>query len=408
MATPDHLWSRPCHDPSGSGTMRSLQGQATHDCIQGTPRRPRPALTRCHRIGCHRGGIAVPVPAEVVHGRLHCVRRITMAVADRGGRVASPDRATLLEMYRRMMQIRTFEEAAGKNFADGKMAGFVHLYAGEEAVAVGVCSHLTDKDYITSTHRGHGHCIAKGVDINGMVAELIGKKTGLCKGKGGSMHIADVHKGMLGANGIVGGGFPLACGAALSAKTLGTGGVAVCFFGDGAANQGTFHEGLNLAAIWKLPVVFVCENNGFAESTPVSYHCSASDIANRAAAYEIPGIVVDGLDLFAVYEAAGEAIARARRGDGPTLIETKTYRYYGHFEGDTITYRTAAEVAAYRDRDAIASVRGYLLAHDLATVDELDAIAARGQLDPDRAWADAKAAPWPAPEETLTDVYVSY
>src|SRR6478752_515127 len=176
--------------------------------------------------------------------------------------VAAIDREKLLERYERMVQIRVFEDAAGKNFADGLIPGFVHLYAGEEAIAVGVCAHLTDRDYITSNHRGHGHCIAKGVDIPGMVAELMGKSTGICKGKGGSMHIADVHKGMLGANGIVGGGLPLAVGAALTARTLKTGGVAVCFFGDGAANQGTFHEGLNLAGIWKLPVVFVAENNG--------------------------------------------------------------------------------------------------------------------------------------------------
>ena len=239
-----------------------------------------------------------------------------MAIADSRS-PATLDKARLLDMYERMVQIRTFEDTASKKFADSKMPGFVHLYAGEEAIAVGVCAHLTDKDYITSTHRGHGHCIAKGVDIEGMVAELMGKATGSCKGKGGSMHIADVDKGMLGANGIVGGGLPLACGAALTAKTLGTGGVAVCFFGDGAANQGTFHESLNLAAIWKMPVVFVCENNGYAESTPVSYHCSASDIANRAGAYEIPGIVVDGLDVFAVYEAAGEAVARVRRAEAP-------------------------------------------------------------------------------------------
>src|SRR5581483_3897052 len=192
---------------------------------------------------------------------------------------AGIDRERLLDMYERMMQIRVFEDLAGKNFAAGLIPGFVHLYAGEEAVAVGICAQLTDRDVITSTHRGHGHCIAKGVDIDGMVAELMGKSTGVCKGKGGSMHIADVEQGMLGANGIVGGGMPL---------------------GDGAANQGTFHESLNLAAIWKLPVVFVCENNGYAESTPVRYHCSASDIANRAGAYEVPGIVVDGLDLFAV------------------------------------------------------------------------------------------------------------
>jgi len=322
--------------------------------------------------------------------------------------VAGIDRAKLLEMYERMVQIRTFEDAAGRNFADGLVPGFVHLYAGEEAVAVGVCAHLSNKDYITSTHRGHGHCIAKGVDIPGMVAELMGKATGICKGKGGSMHIADVDKGMLGANGIVGGGFPLACGAALTAKTLGTGGVAVCFFGDGASNQGTFHEGLNLAAIWKLPVVFVCENNGYAESTPVSYHCAASDIANRAGAYEIPGVVVDGLDLFSVYEVAGEAIARARRGEGPTLVEAKTYRFYGHFQGDMITYRTQEELDRFKLRDPILGVRAFAQQHGMTSAEEFDAIDKRVQADLDKAWEDGKAAPFPAPEEALTDVYVTY
>jgi len=322
--------------------------------------------------------------------------------------VAPIDRTKLLDMYERMVQIRTFEDLAGKNFADGLVPGFVHLYAGEEAVAVGVCSHLTDRDYITSTHRGHGHCIAKGVDMRGMVAELMGKATGTCKGKGGSMHIADLDKGMLGANGIVGAGLPLATGAALTAKTLGTGGVAISFFGDGASNQGTFHESLNLAAIWKLPVVFVCENNGYAESTPTHYHCSTTDIANRAAAYEVPGVVVDGLDLFAVYEASGEAIARARRGEGPSIIEAKTYRYYGHFQGDMVTYRTEAEVDRYRQRDAINLVRSHAVQHGLATDADLEAIDARIKDQLDQAWADAKAAPWPAETELLTDVYVSY
>ncbi len=318
------------------------------------------------------------------------------------------DRDALLDMYERMVQIRTFEDLAGKNFALGLIPGFVHLYSGEEAVAVGICSQLGDSDYITSTHRGHGHCIAKGVDIDGMVAELMGKATGVCKGKGGSMHIADVEKGMLGANGIVGGGLPLACGAALTAKTLGTGGVAVCFFGDGASNQGTFHEALNLAAIWDLPVVFVCENNGYAEATPVHYHCSASDVANRAGAYEIPGVVVDGLDVFAVYEAAREAIARARRGEGPSLIETKTYRFYGHFQGDQVTYRTAEELEAYKKRDPITALRKALVERGIATEDELTAIDQRVAAHLDKAWDEAKAAPFPEPEETLTDVYVSY
>jgi TPP-dependent pyruvate/acetoin dehydrogenase alpha subunit len=222
------------------------------------------------------------------------------------------------------------------------------------------------------------------------------------------MHIADIEKGMLGANGIVGGGIPLACGAALTAKTLGTGGVAVCFFGDGAANQGTFHEGLNLAAIWNLPVVFVCENNGYAESTPVRYHCAASDIANRAGAYEIPGVVVDGLDVFAVYEAAAEAIARARRGDGPSLLEAKTYRFYGHFQGDQVTYRTADELENYKQRDPIAALRMAIVDRSIASADELDAIDARVTQQLDTAWVAAKAAPFPEPEEALTDVYVTY
>jgi pyruvate dehydrogenase E1 component alpha subunit len=222
------------------------------------------------------------------------------------------------------------------------------------------------------------------------------------------MHVADVEKGMLGANGIVGGGLPLACGAGLTAKTLGTDGVAVCFFGDGAANQGTFHESLNLASIWKLPVVFVCENNGYAESTPVSYHCSASDIANRATSYEMPGIVVDGLDIFAVYEAAGEAVARARRGEGPSLIEAKTYRYYGHFEGDTVLYRTKEELETYRRRDAIALLRSYILDHGIAGEQELDAINDGVKASLERSWEMAEAAAFPAPEEALEDVYVSY
>ena len=281
----------------------------------------------------------------------------------------SPSREQLLDMYERMVQIRVFEDLAGKNFAAGLIPGFVHLYAGEEAVAVGICSQLTDRDVITSTHRGHGHCIAKGVDIPGMVAELMGKSTGVCKGKGGSMHIADVERGMLGANGIVGGGMPLACGAALSAKTLGTGGLAVSFFGDGASNQGTFHESMNLAAIWKLPVVFVCENNKY---------------------------------------GMGTSAERARRGEGPTLIEAKTYRYYGHFQGDQVTYRTDEELQAHKERDAIAHVRTQLIEQGIASAEELDAIDARVAKQLDDAWEVGKAAPFPEPEETLTDVYVSY
>ncbi len=318
------------------------------------------------------------------------------------------DKSLLLKMYEQMLTIRHFEERAGREFAAGKIPGFVHLYAGEEAVAVGVCTHLTDDDFITSHHRGHGHCIAKGVGIQEMVAELLGREAGACRGKGGSMHIADVHKGMLGANGIVGGGFPLATGAGLTAKFNGRGQVAVCFFGDGASNQGTFHESLNLASIWKLPVIFVAENNGYAESTPVTYHMSCRDIAERAVGYDMPGVTIDGLNVLAVYEAAGEAIARARRGEGPSLIECKTYRYYGHFEGDAITYRTKEELASFMARDAIQALRQSLQDHDMASAEELDAIDKQVQARIDEAWRFAEAAPFPAPEETLTDVYVSY
>jgi pyruvate dehydrogenase E1 component alpha subunit len=329
-----------------------------------------------------------------------------MAVTERPPVELTPE--TLLAMYERMMLIRVFEDTTQRQFADGQIPGFVHLYAGEEAVAVGVCTHLTDDDYITSTHRGHGHCIAKGVDVAGMAAELMGKSTGICKGKGGSMHVADVSKGMLGANGIVGGGYPLACGAALTAKVHKTGAVAVCFFGDGAANQGTFHESLNLAAIWRLPVVFVCENNGYAEATTFEYHCSTSDIASRAQGYDVPGVVVDGLDAIAVFEVAGEAIARARRGDGPSLIEAKTYRFYGHEEGDAATYRTDAELEAHRARDPLTALRRHLTGQGIATEADLERITAAAQATVDAAYEAGAAAPWPDPAEVLDDVYVSY
>ena len=311
-------------------------------------------------------------------------------------------------IYERMRLIRSFEERVAKLFADGQIPGFVHLYAGEEAVAVGVCAHLDDHDYITSTHRGHGHCIAKGVPVNEMMAELFGRATGSCKGKGGSMHIADVSRGMLGANGIVGGGPPLAAGAALTARTLGSGAVAVCFFGDGAAEQGTTHEAMNLAAIWKLPVVFVCENNQFAESTPVSYHCAATSIADRAASYNIPGVLLDGYDVLAMLEAAGEAVGRARRGDGPSLLEAKTWRYFGHFEGDQITYRTAEQSAAYREHDPLVTFSAQATERGLLARSDLDRIDQQVEREVDEAIAFAERSPLPAPEDSLTDVYVAY
>ncbi|WGV59463.1 thiamine pyrophosphate-dependent dehydrogenase E1 component subunit alpha [Brevibacillus brevis] len=312
-------------------------------------------------------------------------------------------------MYQKMLEIRKFEDKVHDLFGQGKIPGFVHLYAGEEAIAVGLCAHLDDSDTITSTHRGHGHCIAKGCDLNGMMAEIYGRATGLCKGKGGSMHIADLDKGMLGANGIVGGGYPLACGAALTAKYKQTGAVSVCFFGDGANNQGTFHEGINLAAIWKLPAVFVAENNGYGEATPFSYASSCKTIADRAIAYNIPGIRVDGKDVLAVYQAAQEAIERARRGEGPTLIECVTYRNYGHFEGDAQKYKKDEEKKAHLSEiDAIRKFQNDLLSGKLFTESELGEIEAAVDKAVEEAVAFSENSPYPEPSELLTDVYVSY
>ncbi|MDN5387489.1 thiamine pyrophosphate-dependent dehydrogenase E1 component subunit alpha [Bacillus sp. LB7] len=312
-------------------------------------------------------------------------------------------------MYQKMLEIRHFEDRVHQLFAKGILPGFVHLYAGEEAVAAGVCAHLNDEDTITSTHRGHGHCIAKGCDLKGMMAEIYGKSAGLCKGKGGSMHIADFDKGMLGANGIVGGGFPLACGAALTAKYKKTKNVSVCFFGDGANNQGTFHEGINLAAIWKLPVIFVAENNGYGEATPFSYASSCESIADRAAAYGIPGIRVDGKDAAAVFQAAGRAIERAKNGEGPTLIECMTYRNYGHFEGDAQRYKTNEEKAVHQEeKDAIAAFKSELLAKGLMSEEEQSRIEKEVEEAVKEAVAFSEKSAYPEENELLTDVYVSY
>ncbi|MDY7080415.1 MAG: thiamine pyrophosphate-dependent dehydrogenase E1 component subunit alpha [Chloroflexota bacterium] len=322
--------------------------------------------------------------------------------------MAEISKEKLLWAYERMKLIRVFEDTAAELFAEGKMPGFVHLYAGEEAIAVGVCAHLTDKDYITSTHRGHGHCIAKGVNVKPMMAELYGKATGACKGKGGSMHIADVDKGMLGANGIVGAGGPLACGPGLMAKVLGTDQVAVCFFGDGASEQGTMHEAMNLASIWKLPVLFVCENNGYAETTPWGYHCAAKDISDRAVAYDMPGATVNGTDFFAVYEAAEVAIERARKGEGPSLIECRGFRYYGHFQGDSMLYFTEEEKARNRARDPIENLKKRVLERGLLSEEEVAEIDAQTAQMVEEAVQFAEESPWPVPEDVLTDVYVSY
>ncbi|HIM45219.1 MAG TPA: thiamine pyrophosphate-dependent dehydrogenase E1 component subunit alpha [Alphaproteobacteria bacterium] len=315
----------------------------------------------------------------------------------------------LLRAYRMMKTIREFEERLHVEFATGDIPGFVHLYAGEEASATGFCMHLDERDKIASNHRGHGHSIAKGCDVDAMMAEIYGKETGLCGGKGGSMHIADLSKGMMGANGIVGGGPPLVCGAALAAKKLGTGGIAVAFFGDGASNQGTTMESLNLASVWNLPCVFVVENNGYAEATSSKYSVACDDAADRASAFNMPGVVVDGHDFFAVYEAAGEAIKRAREDSAPSLIEVKINRYYGHFEGDAQTYRGKDEVKIIREtKDCLDKFRAKVTSAKLLDDSELNAIDSDVAEIIDNAVDRAKAASKPPVAELLTDVYISY
>ncbi len=315
----------------------------------------------------------------------------------------------LLHAYRVMRTIRAFEERLHVEFATGEIPGFVHLYAGEEASAAGVMAHLRDDDCIASTHRGHGHCIAKGVDVHGMMAEIYGKKTGVCQGKGGSMHIADLEKGMLGANGIVGAGAPLAAGAALAAKLKGSDAVAVAFFGDGGSNEGAVFEAMNLAAVWNPPCLFVAENNGYAEATAANWSVACDHIADRAAGFGMPGVTVDGFDFFAVHEAAGAAIERARAGEGPSLIEVKLTRYYGHFEGDAQTYRDPDEVKHYREtRDCLKQFRERTCHAGLLSASDLDAIDAEVEARIEDAVQRAKNDPKPEPDDLLRDVYVSY
>ena len=314
----------------------------------------------------------------------------------------------LTEMYRRMRLIRQFEDRAARLYRNNEIPGFLHLSIGQEASAVGACWPLGDRDVVTSTHRGHGHCIAKGVDVREMMAEIYGRRTGSCRGKGGSMHIADLSKGMLGANGIVGGGPPLICGTALAAKMQGTGGVGVAFFGDGASNQGTTLEALNLASVWNLPAVFVAENNGYAEATSSSWSVSVDNIADRAAGFGMPGVIVDGFDFFAVHEVAGEAIERARNGGGPTLIEVKFTRYYGHFEGDQQTYRSDEVARAKQESDCLKAFRAKVTANGQLTDAQLDEIDREVDQLIDESVAAALAAPEPGREDLETDVYISY
>ena len=310
-----------------------------------------------------------------------------------------------LEALRRMVLIREFDTTAGESFADGEIPGFVHLYIGEEAVGVGACAALEPDDYIASTHRGHGHCIAKGLDPKLMMAELFGRREGYCNGKGGSMHIADVESGMLGANGIVGAGPPMATGAALSIDYQDRDQVAGGFLGDGAVAQGQVHEAVNLASTWDLPVVFVVENNQYGEGTPVEKQHNVDNLSDTAAAHDIPGVTVDGMDVTAVAEAVGEARTRARAGDGPTLIEAETYRYRGHYEGDEERYRDEEEVNRWKDRDPIESFSQRLLDRGELTEKGFEQLQAEAETTIADAIAYAREADLPEPAEAYEDMF---
>lgn len=313
--------------------------------------------------------------------------------------------AFMLDLYRRMVSIRETEQEVLSLFAQGRMPGFIHSYIGEEATAVGVCAALERDDQITSTHRGHGHILAKGGDVQRFMAEIFGRSTGYCGGKGGSMHIADFEIGILGANGVVGGGIPIAAGAACSAVMLGSGQVSVAFFGDGAANIGVFHESLNLAAIWDLPVIFVCENNGYADFIPAHEAMRVEHVSDRAPAYGMAGEWVDGNDVLAVLDTTRRAVKRARSGGGPTLLEAVTYRWRGHFEGDPQPYRTREEVERWKAKDPIARFRALLL--DRGILDEEADTALRAEIADGIADAVrfAEASPVPEPAAALRDVY---
>jgi pyruvate dehydrogenase E1 component alpha subunit len=311
----------------------------------------------------------------------------------------------MIGIYRTMVRIRKFEEKALKLFEANVLRGSVHLCIGQEAIASTVCSRLSKDDYITSTHRGHGHCIAKGAKTDLAMAELMGKATGYCKGKGGSMHIADVTEGNLGANAIVGAGIPIATGGGLAAKLRGSKQAVVCFFGDGASNQGAFHEGINLAAVWKLPVVFICENNLYGISVHTRESTSVENIADRAAAYNIPGHCIDGNDVFAVDEAVEKALARARAGEGPTLIEAKTYRWMGHWTGDPQVYRTKEEVEGWKKKCPILRLRKHLLEEGVLSEKEIEAIETEAQAEIDYAEKFARESPDPDPAKVLEDVF---
>jgi pyruvate dehydrogenase E1 component alpha subunit len=316
------------------------------------------------------------------------------------------EREKMIDMYRTMVRIRTFEERVFKEFAAGNIPGFVHLSTGQEAVATGACANLRRDDLILSNHRGHGHMIAKGGKTDLMMAELFGKKPGYCKGKGGSMHIAAPEIGVLGANGIVGGGITIAGGAALAAQMRGIDQVTLCFFGDGASNRGTFHEGINWSSIRKLPMVYCIENNQYAQTTPIRNTANVPHLADRSCAYGIPGKTVDGNDVLAVYEAIGEAVARARKGEGPSLVECVTYRWHGHFEGDPDEHRPAEEREEWaKKKDPIPRFRKRLIGMKVFTEEDADKIQQEMLEEIDDAVKFAKESPFPDPEEVLSDVY---
>jgi len=312
----------------------------------------------------------------------------------------------IISMYKKMLKIRLFEEKIGEEYAKGLVPGLVHLYIGQEAVAVGVCEHLRKDDYVFGTHRGHGIAIAKGLPLNKLAAEILGKETGCCKGRGGSMRVADVESGLMYSCPIVGAGLPLAVGAGLSIKLRGTDQVAVCFFGDGASNTGDFHESLNLAAIWNLPVIFVCENNMYAISVSVKYSTSVEDISRRAHGYNILGVVVDGNDVIAVYEAAREAVQRAREGKGPTLLECKTYRLTGHGTTDPGTgYRSKEEIEEWKKKCPIRRIEDYLLKEGILTEEDLKRIREITSREVEDAIKFAEESPYPSPENVAAYVF---
>jgi len=311
----------------------------------------------------------------------------------------------LLEMFKKMVLIRQFETRVKKSFADGDIPGFIHLSVGQEAIAVGCITNLRNDDYIVCHHRGHGHLITKGGNINFMMAELYGKKTGYCKGKGGSMHLADMDINMLGAHGIVGATVTISTGAGLSAKLRKSGQVTLCFFGDGASNTGRFHEGINLAAIWDLPVVFIIENNFYAEATSIFYSTRLKKLSDRAIAYGIPGETIASNDVLEIYEKVGKAIDRARKGKGPSLIEIQTYRHFGHEEGDMETYKKKSDIEVWMKKDPIDILKKYLIKQKFLTEKEAEKIGQEAIRKVEEAVKFAKESPYPAPEETLEDVY---